>query len=78
MRSLTGKRVIAADRIKNEAVEVAPKSFQRKRGDISQSMDAEVFGIIVFHKEAGRTGWGFARKIKTLAQKHGRSVSLLK
>ena len=73
----TGKRVIAADPYQNEAVEVAPEKFQRKRGGyIAKAMDAEVFGIIVSTK-SGQNRMGLARKIKTLAQKHGKKCFII-
>lgn len=67
----TGKRVIAADPYLDQAVEVAPEKFQRKRGGyIAKAMDAEVFGIIVSTK-SGQNRMELALCLKALAQKHG-------
>ncbi len=47
----TGKRVVAADPYLNQAQEVSPEKFLRKRsGYIAKAMDAKVFGIIVSTK----------------------------
>lgn len=68
----TGKRVIAADPYLNQAVEVAPEKFLRKRsGYIARAMDAKVFGIIVSTK-SGQDRAELALKLKENAKKHGK------
>lgn len=68
----TGKRVVAADPYLNQAVEVAPEKFQRKRGVyIAKAMCADVFGIIVSTK-SGQNRMELALELKALAQKHGK------
>lgn len=67
----TGKRVIAADPYMNQAVEVVPEKFLRKRGGyIARSMSAKVFGIIVSTK-SGQDRIKLARKLVEIANKHG-------
>ncbi len=66
----TGKRVIAADPYLNQAVEVVPEKFLRKRsGYIARSMSAKVFGIIVSTK-SGQDRIKLARKLAGIAKKH--------
>ena len=73
----TGKRVIAADPYLDQAVEVAPEKFQRKRGGyIAKAMGAEVFGIIVSTK-SGQNRMQLARGLKVLAQKHGKKCFMI-
>jgi 2-(3-amino-3-carboxypropyl)histidine synthase len=68
----TGKRVIAADPYLNQAVEVAPEKFLRKRGGyIAKAMGAAVFGIIVSTK-SGQNRIQIAMRLKALAEKHGK------
>jgi len=68
----TGKKVIAADPYMNQAVEVAPEKFLRKRGGyIARAMDAAVFGIIVSTK-SGQNRMELAMRLKALAEKHGK------
>ncbi len=68
----TGKRVIAADPYLDQAVEVAPEKFLRKRGGyIARAMDAAVFGIIVSTK-SGQNRMELAMRLKALAEKHGK------
>lgn len=68
----TGKKVVAADPYLNQAVEIAPEKFLRKRGGyISKAMNAEVFGIIVSTK-SGQNRMELALEMKALAQKHGK------
>ncbi|MDD5474223.1 MAG: diphthamide biosynthesis enzyme Dph2 [Candidatus Methanoperedens sp.] len=67
----TGKRVIAADPYLNQAVEVVPEKFLRRRsGYIARSMSAKVFGIIVSTK-SGQDRKKLARKLAGIAHKHG-------
>ncbi len=73
----TGKRVVAADPYLNQAVEVAPEKFQRKRGGyIAKAMDADVFGIIVSTK-SGQNRIELALELKALAQQHGKKVFII-
>jgi len=73
----TGKRVVAADPYLNQAVEVAPKKFQRKRGGyIAKAMNADVFGIIVSTK-SGQNRMELAMRLKTLAEKHGKKCLII-
>ncbi|TAN41382.1 MAG: diphthamide biosynthesis enzyme Dph2, partial [Candidatus Methanoperedens sp.] len=73
----TGKRVVAADPYLNQAVEVAPEKFQRKRGGyIAKAMDADVFGIIVSTK-SGQNRMELAMRLKTLAEKHGKKCLII-
>lgn len=73
----TGKRVVAADPYLNQAVEVAPEKFQRKRGGyIAKAMDADVFGIIVSTK-IGQNRIELAMRLKTLAEKHGKKCLII-
>ncbi len=68
----TGKRVVAADPYLNQAVEVAPEKFLRKRGGyIARAMDAGVFGVIVSTK-SGQNRMELAMRLKSLAEKHGK------
>ncbi|GFO97574.1 diphthamide synthase subunit [groundwater metagenome] len=68
----TGKKVIAADPYLNQAIEVAPGKFLRKRsGYIAKAMDAAVFGIIVSTK-SGQNRMELAMRLKALAEKHGK------
>ncbi len=68
----TRKRVIAADPYLNQAVEVAPEKFLRKRsGYIARAMDAKVFGIIVSTK-SGQNRMELAWKLKEKAEKYGK------
>ncbi len=65
----TKKRVIAADPYLNEAVEVNPERFLRKRsGYIAKAMDARVFGIIVSTK-SGQNRIRLAELLKELTKK---------
>lgn len=67
----TKKRVIAADPYLNEAVEVNPEKFLRKRhGYIAKAMDAKVFGIIVSTK-SGQNRMKLAQRLVEIAKKHG-------
>jgi 2-(3-amino-3-carboxypropyl)histidine synthase len=73
----TGKRVVAADPYLNQAVEVAPEKFQRKRGGyIAKAMDADVFGIIVSTK-SGQNRMELAQRLKALAQNHGKRCFMI-
>ncbi|MDO8725372.1 MAG: diphthamide biosynthesis enzyme Dph2 [Candidatus Methanoperedens sp.] len=73
----TGKRVVAADPYLNQAVEVAPEKFQRKRGGyIAKAMDADVFGIIVSTK-SGQNRMQLALGLKELAKKHGKKCFMI-
>ncbi|VVB92042.1 2-(3-amino-3-carboxypropyl)histidine synthase [uncultured archaeon] len=73
----TGKRVIAADPYMNQAVEVAPGKFLRKRsGYIAKAMDAEVFGIIVSSK-SGQDRMELALRLKEMANMHGKKGYIL-
>ncbi|VVB84444.1 2-(3-amino-3-carboxypropyl)histidine synthase [uncultured archaeon] len=73
----TGKRVIAADPYLNQAVEVAPEKFLRKRGGyIAKAMEANVFGIIVSTK-SGQKRMELALELKALAQKHGKKSFII-
>ncbi len=66
----TGKRVIAADPYLNQAVEVSPERFLRKRsGYIASSMSAKVFGIIVSTK-SGQNRMKLAERLVESAKKH--------
>jgi 2-(3-amino-3-carboxypropyl)histidine synthase len=67
----TKKRVIAADPYLNQAVEVSPEKFLRKRsGYMAGSMSAKVFGIIVSTK-SGQDRMQLAQKLADIANKHG-------
>ena len=69
-----GKRVIAADPFLDQAVEVTPEKFLRKRGGyIAKAMDAKVFGIIVSTK-SGQNRMELAQELKGLAEKHGKKA----
>ena len=69
-----GKKVIAADPFLDQAVEVTPEKFLRKRGGyIAKAMDAKVFGIIVSTK-SGQNRMELAQELKGLAQKHGKKA----
>ncbi len=73
----TGKRVIAADPYLNQAAEVAPDKFLRKRGGyIAKAMEAEIFGIIVSSKR-GQNRMELAMRLKSLAEKHGKKVFII-
>ncbi|VVB85110.1 2-(3-amino-3-carboxypropyl)histidine synthase [uncultured archaeon] len=68
----TGKRVIASDPYLNQAVEVEPEKFLRKRGGyIAKAMEGKVFGIIVSTK-SGQNRMALAVKLKEIAEKHGK------
>jgi len=68
----TRKRVVAADPYLNQAAEVSPEKFLRKRGGyIARAMDAKVFGIIVSTK-SGQNRMELALRLKGLAGKHGK------
>ncbi len=68
----TGKRVIAADPYLNQAFEINPEKFLRKRGGyIARAMDAKVFGIIVSTK-GGQYRMELALRLKEIANKHGK------
>lgn len=67
----TGKRVIAADPFLNQAVEISPEKFLRKRsGYISKAMGAKVFGIVVSTK-SGQYRMKLAQRLKDTANRHG-------
>ncbi|MCZ7362855.1 MAG: diphthamide biosynthesis enzyme Dph2 [Candidatus Methanoperedens sp.] len=69
-----GKKVIAADPFLDQAVEVTPEKFLRKRGGyIAKAMDAKVFGIIVSTK-SGQNRMELAQELKGLAEKHGKKA----
>ena len=73
----TRKRVIAADPFLNQAVEVAPERFMRKRGGyVARAMDAKVFGVILSAK-SGQTRMELARRLKELGARHGREVFIV-
>lgn len=73
----TGKRVVAADPYLNQAIEVSPERFLRKRsGFIAKSMDTKVFGIIVSTK-SGQNRMNLARKLSEIARKHGRKAQII-
>lgn len=73
----TGKRVIAADPYLNQAIEVSPEKFLRKRsGFIAKSMDAKVFGIIVSTK-SGQNRIHLARKLAEMALGHGKKAQII-
>ncbi len=68
----TKKRVIAADPFLNQAIEVSPERFLRKRGGyIARATGAKVFGIIVSTK-SGQYRMKLAQKLKEIADKHGK------
>jgi 2-(3-amino-3-carboxypropyl)histidine synthase len=73
----TGKRVMAADPYLNQAVEVSPDKFLRKRsGYIAKAMDAKVFGIIVSTK-SGQDRITLARRLLEIANKHDISAKII-
>ena len=73
----TGKRVVAADPYINQAIEVSPEKFMRKRsGYIAKSMDAKVFGIIVSSK-SGQNRIDLARKLSGIAGRHGKKAQII-
>lgn len=73
----TGKRVVAADPYINQAIEVSPEKFMRKRsGYIAKSMDATVFGIIVSSK-SGQNRIDLARKLSEMARRHGKKTQII-
>jgi len=73
----TGKRVVAADPYLNQAIEVSPVTFLRKRsGYIIKSMEAKVFGIIVSSK-SGQNRIGLAQKLAEIAKKHGKKAQII-
>lgn len=68
----TGKRVVTADPYLNQAVEVAPEKFLRKRsGYIARAMDAKVFGMIVSTK-SGQDRMELAWELKENTKIHGK------
>ncbi len=73
----TGKRVIAADPYMNQAQEVSPEKFLRRRsGYIAKAMDAKVFGIIVSTK-SGQNRMKLAQRLLDIANKHGISAQII-
>ncbi len=73
----TGKRVIAADPYLNQAVEVSPERFLRKRsGYIASSMSAKVFGIIVSTK-IGQNRMKLAQRLVESAKMHRREAFII-
>jgi 2-(3-amino-3-carboxypropyl)histidine synthase len=73
----TGKRVVAADPYLNQAIEVSPEKFLRKRsGYIAKSMDAMVFGIIVSSK-SGQNRIDLAKKLAQIAREHGKKAQII-
>ncbi|MCE8422822.1 MAG: diphthamide biosynthesis enzyme Dph2 [Candidatus Methanoperedens sp.] len=73
----TKKKVVAADPYLNEAVDIDPERFLRKRGGyIAKSMDASVFGIIVSTK-SGQNRMELAMGLKELAKKHGKKAFII-
>ncbi len=73
----TRKRVIAADPYLNQAVEVSPERFLRKRsGYIASSMSAKVFGIIVSTK-SGQSRINIAERLVESAKKHKREAFII-
>ncbi len=73
----TGKRVVAADPYLNQAAEVSPEKFLRKRsGYIAKSMDAKVFGIIVSSK-SGQNRIDLARKLAQIGKEHGKKTQII-
>ncbi len=73
----TGKRVVAADPYINQAIEVSPEKFMRKRsGYIAKSMDAKVFGIIVSSK-SGQNRIDLARKLSGMARRYGKKAQII-
>ena len=73
----TGKRVVAADPYLNQAVEVSPEKFLRKRsGFIAKSMDADVFGIIVSTK-SGQNRIDLAQKLLETARVRGKKAQII-
>jgi 2-(3-amino-3-carboxypropyl)histidine synthase len=73
----TGKRVVAADPYINQAIEVSPEKFMRRRsGYIAKSMDAKVFGIIVSSK-SGQNRIILAQKLSGMASRHGKKAQII-
>ncbi len=73
----TGKRVIAADPYLNQAGEVSPGRFLRKRnGYIASSMSAKVFGIIVSTK-SGQNRIKLAEMLVESAKKQKREAFII-
>lgn len=73
----TGKRVVAADPYMNQAIEVSPEKFIRKRsGYIAKSLEAKVFGIIVSSK-SGQNRIDLARKLSGMATRHGKKAQII-
>lgn len=73
----TGKRVVAADPYINRAIEVSPEKFIKKRsGYIAESLDANIFGIIVSSK-SGQNRMGLAQKLYGVARRHGKKAQII-
>jgi len=73
----TKKRVLAANPFMGDVREVDPSRVLRQRSAvIGNSLDAEVFGIIVSSKN-GQMRMKLARSLKALAEKHGKKAQLI-
>ncbi len=73
----TEKSVVAADPDLNQAVEVLPERFLRKRsGYIASSMSAKVFGVIVSTK-SGQNRMKLAERLVDSARKHEREAFII-
>jgi 2-(3-amino-3-carboxypropyl)histidine synthase len=73
----TGKKVIAADPYLNQAVEVVPEKYLRKRGGyIAKAIEAKVFGIIVSTK-FGQNRMELGMRLKELAEKHAKKAFII-
>jgi len=73
----TGKRVIAADPVTGEAVEVDPEPMLRQRfGAMVQAWEQTRFAVLV-SKKPGQRRWDTARRIKELGQSKGKEMQLV-
>jgi 2-(3-amino-3-carboxypropyl)histidine synthase len=73
----TGKRVVAADPITGEALEVDPKPMLRRRfASIARAKDAKRVAVLV-SKKPGQMRWDLARRLKEMGEAGGMEMHLV-
>ncbi|OPY54225.1 MAG: 2-(3-amino-3-carboxypropyl)histidine synthase [Methanosaeta sp. PtaU1.Bin060] len=73
----TGKRVIAADPVTGEIVEIDPDPMLRRRfGAIARAADSKRFAVLV-SKKPGQRRIGLARRLKAMGEEKGREMFLV-